>query len=319
MGTGDPSSAATRLRKLLSRQVAAASAAVEGRHEEAVALAGVHDALSAKVFAKAGAKALFLSGFGVSATRLGEPDAGILTLTEMEDAARNVIRAAGPTVPVIVDGDTGYGSAVNVRRTIRGLAAAGAAAITVEDQWFPKRCTFAAGRGVRVVSRAASVARIQAAVAARNEARESDHDVLLVARTDCRAALGLDEAVARCQAFEAAGADIVYAEGLQSQEEYIHLRQCLQPTTPMILAQLQTNEGNHDNSNKQEIFTTRQVGEMGYSLALFGVTALQAYVQTLETTARAFLDSDGVLSKEDDATQSLSSFSNLKRVVGFSE
>lgn len=99
-------------------------------------VAGVHDALSAKVFASAGAKVLFLSGFGVSATRLGQPDAGLLTLNEMEETARHVVAAAAvgsksAPPPVIVDGDTGYGGAANIRRTVRGLAAAGAAAVTV--------------------------------------------------------------------------------------------------------------------------------------------------------------------------------------------
>ena len=143
---------------------------------------------------------MFISGFGISACRLGQPDAGLLTLTEMEDAARSVILAASSSnsnahgtnsnvaspVPVIVDGDTGFGGPSNIRRTIRSLAAVGAAAVTIEDQQFPKQCTFAAGAGVKTVEFEECVGRVRAAIVARDEALlEDGNDVLLVARTDC--------------------------------------------------------------------------------------------------------------------------------------
>lgn len=324
-----PPSAASRLRSLIAPPGNSATDTTGGGSVTAVALPGVHDALSAKIFADAGASALFLSGFGVSACRLGEPDAGILTLAEMEDAARSVVAAAGGPgatgVPVIVDGDTGYGGASNLRRTVRGLAAAGAAAVTIEDQKFPKRCTYAAGAGVRVVSREQSVERIRAAVGARDEARDRDgHDVLIVARTDCRAALGFEEAVERCKAYEALGADVVYAENLQSKSEYMKLRESLAPSTPMMLAQVQQGPGGTANGSgdDQNVYTVEEVGEMGYSLALFGVTALQATVHALQRTASSFLRSGegrgcGVL--EGDAAKDLASFSELKKVVGFPE
>ena len=206
-------SAAAKLRGVLRAPGAAACPGVRSsvqpsRCRRDPLLSQVHDALSTRVFAEAGATVLFLSGFGVSACR-GEPDAGILTRVEMEDVARRCVAAAGD-VPLIVDGDTGFGGASNLRRTIRGFATAGAGAVSIEDQAFPKRCTFAAGAGVRVVDRDAAVARVRAALRARDEARDAGHDVLVVARTDCRAALGLDEAIARCAAFEALGADVVY-------------------------------------------------------------------------------------------------------------
>lgn len=135
----------------------------------AVLCPGVHDALSTRVFAEAGANVLFLSGFGVSACR-GEPDAGILTRVEMEEVARQCVAAAGG-VPLIVDGDTGFGGASNLRRTVHGFAAAGAAAVSIEDQQFPKRCTFQAGSGVRVVDRDAAVARVRTALKARATSR----------------------------------------------------------------------------------------------------------------------------------------------------
>mmetsp|Transcript_35334 Transcript_35334/g.81873 ORF Transcript_35334/g.81873 Transcript_35334/m.81873 type:complete len:224 (+) Transcript_35334:91-762(+) len=197
-------SGAARLRQLLEvRRLSSATA-------PAIALEGVHDALSARVLSARGAPALFMSGFGVAASRYGVPDAGLVSRAEMEEAARVIIRASAaasaeaglPPPPVICDGDTGYGGAANVRATVRGLAAAGAAAVTIEDQCYPgKRCTIVAGGGVRVVSREAAVRRVATAMVACKEAAVQDgRDVMLVARTDCRASEGLDEAIARCVA-----------------------------------------------------------------------------------------------------------------------
>ena len=205
----------TRCRRASSPRLAPKSRAVSNRCR-----AKPTDSTSA-----ATTQVLFLSGFGVSACR-GEPDAGIITRVEMEETARQCVRAAGE-VPVIVDGDTGFGGASNLRRTVRGFAQAGAAAVSIEDQAFPKRCTFAAGTGVRVVDREAAVARVRAALRARDESRDAGHDVLVIARTDCRAALGLDEAIARCAAFEALGADIVY--GAFAACEYLHICSAIAP------------------------------------------------------------------------------------------
>lgn len=263
----------------------------------------MHDALSARIFAADDAPVLFLSGFGISACRLGQPDAGILTLSEMEDAARSVISATRDAkrcardkngdrnkiniVPVIVDGDTGHGGPSNVQRTIRSLAAAGAAAVTIEDQQFPKQCTFAAGGGVKTVEYEECIDRIRAAIVARDEARYEDgNDVLLVARTDCRMERGLEEVVRRCIAFRDMGADIVYAENLQSREEYVDLRLRLGPGVWTMLAQLQLDPANE--RGEKSMLHVDEIGEMGYDLALFGVSALQAYVGTLRSISSHF-------------------------------
>jgi len=326
------SAATTRLRSLLAEHPTPAAL-----QEPAIVVPGVHDALSAKIFASHDStQVLFLSGFGVSATLLGEPDVGILTLSEMEDVARKVIGTVNRVVksrtkisgadvldtaiPVIVDGDTGYGGANNIRRTVRGLAAAGAAAITIEDQTFPKRCTIAAGAGVRVVSREQSLERIKCALAARDEAREIDgNDVLIVARTDCRAALGLEETMARCKAFEALGADIVYAENLQNRFEYEHLRASLREETPMMLAQVQQGAVGSEYDNSASLFTAQEIGDMGYSLALFGVSGLQSYVQAVQRAADSMLQplGGGVLGEDD--SNLLCSFPALKDAVGFAD
>jgi len=290
--------------------------------KKTIILPGIYDSLSAKIFADTGAKVLFLSGFGVSASKLGQPDIGILTQTEMEDTLRSVVQVVSSHgTPVIVDGDTGYGEIMNIRRTIRNFAAAGAAAITIEDQSFPKKCTYAAGMGVKVVSFNECRTRIKAAIAARNEARSIDgNDVLIVARTDCRAALGLDEAIRRCKMFEEEGADICYAENLQSKQEYEYLKAMLHQSTLTMLAQVQLqnrmNEFAEDLILEQTLFNAEEISDMGFDLALFGVTPLQAIVQTLTNVATNMLDTNnGLVDEKID----FSTFFHLKKVVGFNE
>ena len=276
----------------------------------AILVPGVHDALSARIFAQQGASAMFLSGFGVSSTLLGQPDAGILTYSEMESIARVVCCGdISGDVPVMVDGDTGYGGAARIRRAVRGLAQAGAAAITIEDQVFPKKCTYIAGEGVRVVDRQASVDRIQTALVARQEAWERDGNrVLIVGRTDCRAALGLSEALSRCLAYQEMGCDIVYAENLQSPDEYMELRNHISKRTPLMLAQVQTGSPN------QHLYTLQDITDMGYQLALMGITGLQATVQALQNVAKEMQVNEGLVQN-----QSLASFERVKQVVDFGD
>jgi carboxyvinyl-carboxyphosphonate phosphorylmutase len=171
---------------------------------------GVYDALSARLAARAGFEVIFISGYSVAATALGEPDFGLLTQTEIAAAARAVCRAAA--LPVIVDADTGYGNAVNVVRTVRELDAAGAAGLFLEDQVWPKRCGHM--RGKRVIPLEEQLQKLRAVIDLRAEA-----DLFVVARTDARAAVGLDEAIRRGRAFREAGADAVFIEAPQSVEE----------------------------------------------------------------------------------------------------
>lgn len=289
---------------------------IQKSQDRTILLPGVHDPLSASIFQQAHAECLFLSGFGVSASHLGAPDAGILTLSEMEDAARRVTSAVDQQIPVFVDGDTGYGGCSNMRRAIRGLAKAGAAAVSIEDQVFPKKCTYSAGeKGAAVVSREASVARVKTALVAAKEAFEKDgNEVMIVARTDCRAGTSLNDALSRCLAYEEIGADIVYAENLQSLEEYRQLSAALAPDTPTILAQVQLND---PAQGKQMLYSLPEMHDLGYNFGLFGVTALQSVVQGLQQTAKDMLEHEGILPSSQ--ASALSSFSNLKNVVGFPE
>jgi len=171
-----------------------------------------HDGLSARLVARAGYRAAFMGGYAVAAGRFGWPDIGLVSPTEMLETARSIIRAS--SLPVLVDGDTGYGGDANIARTIADLAQAGAAAVMIEDQTWPKRCGHIAGK--QVVARDEAVARIRAAVAARDA---SPTRPLILARTDARGVLGMDEALARIRAFAEAGADMLFLEAPETEAE----------------------------------------------------------------------------------------------------
>ncbi|HYN39209.1 MAG TPA: isocitrate lyase/PEP mutase family protein, partial [Rhodospirillales bacterium] len=169
------------------------------------------DALSAMLIERAGFAATFMSGFAVAASRLALPDTGLISFAEMAAQGRGICRAV--SIPVIGDGDTGYGNAMNVKRTVREYAAAGFAAVMIEDQVAPKRCGHT--RGKQVVGRDEAVMRIRAAC----DARDEGADILVLARTDARATHGLDEAIARARAFSGAGADLLFVEAPRDEGE----------------------------------------------------------------------------------------------------
>jgi len=173
-------------------------------------MGGVYDGLTTRLAEQAGFEVLFMGGFSVAATLLGEPDFGYLTQTEMADAARRVCRLT--TRPVLVDADTGYGNALNVLRTVELYHAAGAAGMFLEDQVWPKRCGHMQGK--QVVERREWLSKLRAVVSER-----ANHDLFLVARTDARAAIGLDEAIARGQAARDLGVDAVFVEAPESVAE----------------------------------------------------------------------------------------------------
>src|SRR4029434_164016 len=171
---------------------------------------GVFDALSAKIAARAGFEVIFITGYSLSATLLGEPDFGLLTQTEVVTAAQRICSVVD--TPVIVDADTGYGNAINVIRTVHDLIRAGAAGMFLEDQVWPKRCGHM--RGKQVIPLDEQLKKLRAAVEAK-----ANNDFFIVARTDSRQALGLDEAITRGLAFKEAGADAVFIEAPETKEE----------------------------------------------------------------------------------------------------
>src|SRR5947209_9259162 len=171
---------------------------------------GCYDPLGARLIEEAGFPAAYMTGFGSAAARLGQPDVGLLTLSEMVDNAHRIAEAVG--IPVIADADTGYGNALNVIRTVREYEAAGVAAIHIEDQVMPKKCGHIEGK--ELIGAGEMVAKVSAAVAARRSS-----DFLIIARTDARAVEGLGGALDRAQRYRDAGADILFVEAPQSAEE----------------------------------------------------------------------------------------------------
>jgi 2-methylisocitrate lyase-like PEP mutase family enzyme len=224
---------------------------------DTVLMPGVYDALTARIAARVGFDVVFISGYSVSAARLGEPDFGFLTQTEMTEAARSVCRVS--EAPVIVDADTGYGNAVNVLRTVRDLQDAGAAGVFLEDQVWPKKCGHMAGK--RVLATEEHAAKIRAAVDARGE-----RDLFVVARTDARQPLGLDAAIERCLAYKEAGADALFVEAPQSVEELERVAEAL--PGPLVANMIERGVTPH--------LTRSELRDLGYTLIVCPLAALYA-------------------------------------------
>ncbi len=179
---------------------------------------GVYDMVSAAIAEKIGFSALFVGGYGISASHLGLPDVGIMTFTDILDRVRTI--SSNVNQPVIVDADTGYGGLLNLRHAVKSYEKAGVAAIQIEDQVFPKRCGHA--KGIEVCSVDEMTNRIGVA----SESRNSD-DFLIIARTDSRLEFGLDEAIKRAKAYSKAGADLIFVESLQSLDEIEKLKKSI--------------------------------------------------------------------------------------------
>ncbi len=232
------------------------------QEEGATIFPGVFDPLGAKIAVRAGFPAIFISGYSVSATHLGEPDFGLLTQTEMIAAARRVCRAV--KVPVIVDADTGYGNALNVIRTVRELIDAGAAGMFLEDQLWPKRCGHM--RGKKVIPLGEQLAKLSAAIDAR-----AGRDFFIVARTDARQVKGLDDAIARVRAYKKAGADAVFVEAPQSVEEMKRVAKSVEG--PLVANMLE--------GGVTPLLTRKELADLGYDFIVSPLTALYASAKAM--------------------------------------
>jgi 2-methylisocitrate lyase-like PEP mutase family enzyme len=219
--------------------------------------------ISARLADRLGFAALYMTGYGVTASHLGLPDAGLASYAEMVSRAQTI--AAGSATPLIADADTGYGGLLNVQRTVRGYEAAGVAAIQLEDQEFPKKCGHTEGR--RVIPLADMVRKIEVAVESR-----SDPDFLIVARTDARTSLGLDEALRRAEAYRAAGADVLFVESPENESEFERIGQTID--APLLAKMVE--------SGRSPVLSTERLAVLGFTIALYPGTGFLAAAHTLE-------------------------------------
>ena len=247
--------------------------------------------MSARLIEEAGFDVGFMSGFGVSAARLGMPDTGLISYAELVDQGQNICRAV--TIPLFGDGDTGFGSAQNIKRTVQGYAQAGFAAIMLEDQVAPKRCGHTEGKSV--VGRDEALMRIRAAV----DARDAGAAILIMARTDARACVGLDEAIARCQQFRAAGADITFLEAPLDEHEM--RRYCAEVDGPKLANMIE--------GGKTPLLSPQRLEEIGYKIAVYPLTLLNVAIRAMRDALASL--------RRGERSGLVMDFEDLKAAVGF--
>ncbi len=264
---------------------------------EMVLAPGCYDALGARLIEEAGFSAAYMTGFGSAASRLGRPDVGLMSMTEMVDNARRIVAAVD--VPVVADADTGYGNSINVIRTVREYESAGVAAIHLEDQVMPKKCGHMEGK--QVVGAEEMAAKIAAAVAARRSP-----DLLIIARTDARAVEGLDGALARARRYREAGADALFVEAPQSIAEIEAVAQAF-PDVPLLF--------NYAEGGKTPAVDYEFLRGLGFSLVIFPLTLLLSATGAMRA-ALARLKSDGT---PIELLPSLVGFDEFLDLVGIDE
>ena len=259
-----------------------------------IVMPGCFDSLSAKLIEKEGLDVGFMSGFCVSSTRLGMPDTGLISFSEMVDQVRNICNST--SIPIIFDGDTGYGNSVNVFRTVRGYADAGAAGVMIEDQKWPKKCGHTKGKDVVDLDEAKS--RIKAAVDARNY---GGNDILIMARTDAIATRGLDDAINRMKIFSEIGADILFIEAVKSKDDMKRIIKEV-PGHHMI---------NLIEDGDTPLLEINELEQIGYKIAVMPLTLMSASVKIMQECLKNM--------KNRVYNTNVSKFSELRDIVGFNE
>jgi len=250
---------------------------------------GIYDMVSMRIADAMGFETLYMTGFGVAASHLGLPDAGLASFADVESRVRLL---AGGKTPLIADGDTGFGGLLNVRHAIQGYEKAGAAGIQLEDQEFPKKCGHTPGR--RVISAADMVKKIDVAAETR-----TSRDFIIIARTDARSSLGLDEALRRAEAYLKAGADVLFIESPEGEAELRTISSAFD--VPLV--------ANMVDGGKTPIYAPKELEAMGFRIALFPVTGLLAASAAL-TQAYAALKGGG-------AKPPLMPFADFTTMIGF--
>jgi 2-methylisocitrate lyase-like PEP mutase family enzyme len=241
---------------------------------EMVLAPGCYDALGARLVEEAGFDAAYMTGFGTAAARLGQPDVGLLTLTEMADNARRIAQAV--EIGVIADADTGYGNPINVIRTVQEYEAAGVAAVHIEDQVMPKKCGHMEGK--QLIGADEMVAKVEAAVAARRSP-----GFLIIARTDARAPEGLDAAIQRARSYREAGADVLFIEAPQSLQEIETIASSFQDV-PLLF--------NYAEGGKTPPVSHEQLRRLGFSVVIFPISTLLTATAAIRA-ALARIKADG--------------------------
>ncbi|MDB5838155.1 MAG: dml 2 [Herminiimonas sp.] len=257
---------------------------------------GVYDMVSLRLADSFGFDALYMTGYGTVASHLGLPDAGLATYSDMLN--RVTAMAGMARTPLIADADTGYGGLLNMRHTIRGYEAAGAVAIQLEDQEFPKKCGHTPNR--RVIPMEDMVRKIKVAVDSRD-----NPDFLIIARTDARTSLGLDEALRRAEAYARAGADILFVESPESEDEMRRIGGAFD--LPLV--------ANMVERGRTPVLSRAELESIGYKLAIFPVTSLLAAVQAMSAVYQTF--------KEEGSSANsrvpLYDFADLSKLMGFED
>ncbi|BBK33826.1 2-methylisocitrate lyase-like PEP mutase family enzyme [Stella humosa] len=270
--------------------------ATQIRDARFVTAPGIFDMISARMADRMGFDCLYMTGFGTVASLLGLPDAGIATFSQMVERVARF--ADGTTTPIVADADTGYGGLLNVAYAVRGYEAAGAAGIQIEDQEFPKKCGHTPGR--RVIPLADMVRKIEVAVDAR-----SDANMLIVARTDARTTLGLDEALRRAEAYRRAGADILFVESPESEAEMEAIGRRID--APLL--------ANLVEGGRTPMLTPQRLDEIGYGMAIYpgsGFLATAAALDGIYGAIKATGTTNG-------AATPIYPFSEMTRLMGFEE
>lgn len=256
-----------------------------------IAAPGAPDSLTARLIEQAGFEAIYMTGFGATASRLGRPDIGLLTQTEMTTHARDMVRAV--SIPIIADADTGYGGPANIARTVEEYAQAGVAAIHLEDQVAPKRCGQLAG--IKLIPAEENVRRLKCAIASRPA-----NGPLIIGRTDAMPAIGPEEAVRRALMYQDAGVDLVFVDGIKKISEVeIVARQVPGPKVVSIV-----------DGNETTALTVRDLEGMGFAVVFYAVTALFSAARAV-ADALAVLKGDGTPAKAASAMMSYAEFSAL--------
>ncbi len=257
---------------------------------------GVADALNARLVAKQGFEAIYMTGSGTTAVRLGMPDVGLLTMSEMVDNAGRIADASG--LPLIADADTGYGGPINVRRTIRAFEAAGVAGVHIEDQQWPKRCGHLAGK--TLIDEHEMAAKVRAAVDARR-----DPDFVVIARTDALSVEGFERALERGKLYEEAGADVIFIESPTTMEQLTAIPKHFKKPTLL----------NHGSSGKTPYLSVDEMREVGFKLAIYPNFVILAAIRAVERTL-AELKSTGSVK---GLLSEIASFTDMVDLVGMRE